>query len=195
MLHIWKKKFGSSCTYNKLIEVFEHAGYQSYADSVRRVVQDIEIQTSDECSLLTSQPETYPNPLFKSQSHLPPQSQPLELSQYDQYICVKSTEEMRKLPKGKDSVFETLATLIIIMLDILVYCTSGEVYTSDQLRSCKVSNVPLLRSSNTVPEVFQEEMDAKWRELCTTSMESMVAEINVRFQVSACKLHIRSPGK
>ena len=102
MLHIWKKKFGSSCTYNKLIESFEHAGYIGYADSVRRIVQDIEIEAIDECSLLTSQPETYPKP--QSPSHLPPELQLTEMSQCDQYLLLKSTDEIKYLPEGEDLV-------------------------------------------------------------------------------------------
>ena len=37
---MWKRKLGSSGTYNKLIEVFERAGYKSYADSVIRIMSE-----------------------------------------------------------------------------------------------------------------------------------------------------------
>ena len=35
----WMEKVGSSATYNNLIGVFERAGYQGYADVVRKLVQ------------------------------------------------------------------------------------------------------------------------------------------------------------
>ena len=37
---MWKRKLGSSGTYNKLIEVFEHAGYKTYADSIIRIMSE-----------------------------------------------------------------------------------------------------------------------------------------------------------
>ena len=37
---MWKRKLGSSGTYNKLIEVFERAGYKSYADNVIKVMSE-----------------------------------------------------------------------------------------------------------------------------------------------------------
>ena len=59
--------------------------------------------------------------------------------------------------------------------------TSGEVYTSDILRSCKVSNVPLLRSSNTALGLSQEEIDAKYKEGRTSDLdtERLGTEANV----------------
>jgi hypothetical protein len=37
---MWKRKLGSRGTYNKLIEIFELAGYKSYADSVIRIMSE-----------------------------------------------------------------------------------------------------------------------------------------------------------
>lgn len=37
---MWKRKLGSGGTYNKLIEVFELAGYKSYAESVIRIMSE-----------------------------------------------------------------------------------------------------------------------------------------------------------
>jgi hypothetical protein len=37
---MWKRKLGSSGTYNKLIEIFECAGFKSYADSVIRIMSE-----------------------------------------------------------------------------------------------------------------------------------------------------------
>ena len=39
-LKMWKRKLGSSGTYNKLIKVFERAGYKSYADNVIKVMSE-----------------------------------------------------------------------------------------------------------------------------------------------------------
>ena len=39
-LETWKQRLGSSATYNNLIGVFERAGYQDYADTVRRVIKE-----------------------------------------------------------------------------------------------------------------------------------------------------------
>ena len=33
----WKQKLGSSATYSNLIGLFERAGYQNYADTVRNI--------------------------------------------------------------------------------------------------------------------------------------------------------------
>lgn len=44
----WKQKLGSSATYNNLIGVFEHAGYQDYADAVRKLVQSQTLHNSVE---------------------------------------------------------------------------------------------------------------------------------------------------
>ena len=38
-LEKWKQKLGSKATYGNLIGVFERAGYQGYADTVRRIVE------------------------------------------------------------------------------------------------------------------------------------------------------------
>ena len=118
-LNIWKRKLGSSGTYNKLIEIFERAGYESYADSVRRIDREI---NNDGCSLLMlSQPNMYQQ--FKSPSQdegdsplpqpltypplipLNPSSEltPLQLSPEEQYVLInQATAE--KLPEGEQEV-------------------------------------------------------------------------------------------
>jgi hypothetical protein len=37
---MWKVRLGCSGTYNKLIKIFERAGYKSYAGSVIRIVSE-----------------------------------------------------------------------------------------------------------------------------------------------------------
>ena len=36
-LETWKQRKGNAATYAKLIQVFEEAGFQGYADSVRKI--------------------------------------------------------------------------------------------------------------------------------------------------------------
>ena len=43
----WKQSKGDKATYGQLIAVLEGAGYQGYADSVRKVANSIEIPTND----------------------------------------------------------------------------------------------------------------------------------------------------
>ena len=84
------KRNGSKATYNRLINVFEQAGYRGYANLVRRIVDhsDKDSRGSGEC-----QPNTYPQ--YKEQQ---------ALSQYPQALP-KSTEtymavEEENLPAG-----------------------------------------------------------------------------------------------
>ena len=111
---MWKQKLGSSGTYNKLIEVFEHAGYKGYADSIRKIVLDIHETNNDECLQLMlsqpnkplshdeedpplSQPLTYPSlePLNPS-----PQLIPLQLSPEEHYVLINEVTA-EKLPEGE----------------------------------------------------------------------------------------------
>ena len=66
-LKLWKQKLGSDATYNKLIRVFEHAGYKRYAENIGRIMQcqenckEICDSNSDEDCFPPPQPQTYPN--------------------------------------------------------------------------------------------------------------------------------------
>ena len=43
----WKQRLGDSATYAKLITAFEKAGFQVYADFVRRIANGIEIPATN----------------------------------------------------------------------------------------------------------------------------------------------------
>ena len=46
-MRIWKQKIGSMATYNKLIHIFERAGYQDYAEKVKMIAQDSNSEADD----------------------------------------------------------------------------------------------------------------------------------------------------
>ena len=82
-LKLWKQQLGSDATYNKLIRVFERAGYKEYADYVRKVFRhrdhsdsDTDDSSSSEDSYPLPQPQTYPNLKPPSPSEFP-SSKPL----------------------------------------------------------------------------------------------------------------------
>ena len=81
---------GSKATYNRLINIFEQAGYRSYADLVRRIVDhsDKDTRGSGEC-----QPITYPQ--YKEQQALFQFPQALPVST-ETYMVV----EEENLPAG-----------------------------------------------------------------------------------------------
>ena len=66
-MKLWKQRLGSDATYNKLIGVFEHAGYKHYAENIRRIMQcqenckEVCDSDSDEDCFPPPQPQTYPN--------------------------------------------------------------------------------------------------------------------------------------
>ena len=46
----WKQALGLEATYSKLIDVFEHADYRGYADTVRKIVEQISSELTDNSS-------------------------------------------------------------------------------------------------------------------------------------------------
>ena len=42
-LELWKQKQGNNATYSNLIHLFEHAGYQVFADAVKKLEPDIDL--------------------------------------------------------------------------------------------------------------------------------------------------------
>jgi hypothetical protein len=67
-LHKWKQKLGTNATSQKLISVFEHAGYKHYADNVRQmlVAEAISSDTADTTSTHSPKPIPEPKPEFPS---------------------------------------------------------------------------------------------------------------------------------
>ena len=99
-LLIWKQRLGSSATYNKLISVFERAGYKTYADKIREIVHVHGGETdSSGSSEQSSQPQTYP--------HLKPLNPPLPteslLSETEPYLLIDPAVA-KSLPQGENLV-------------------------------------------------------------------------------------------
>ena len=70
-LEKWKQKLGSNATYNNLIDVFERAGYQDYADQIRKLSFRGSYQ-EDPSLLHVAQlpPQPPPQPVFPEPSTL-----------------------------------------------------------------------------------------------------------------------------
>ena len=103
---MWKQRLGSDGTYQKLIDIFEHAGYDSYADVVRKIACSIDSEVQREidddfsnCNEFLSQPETYPH--HKSNISLP--NNLSMTSSSEEYVQVNSTAA-RNLPQGKSLI-------------------------------------------------------------------------------------------
>ena len=94
-MYTWKQRNGSKATYSELIEIFERAGYRSYADELKKVAEFTESEGEDSSSSCSGeeQPKTYPT-LHKAQAF-----------SHDQ-LAPKSAEvfkmvEKEILPEGK----------------------------------------------------------------------------------------------
>ena len=105
-LHMWKQRLGSDATYQKLIDIFEGAGYCSYADIVRNIASSVEIQSemddSSDYDEFISQPETYPH--HKPNLSLSPKFLTQKPSSCDEYLQINPTAA-RNLPQGKNCIY------------------------------------------------------------------------------------------
>ena len=99
-LQIWKQRLGSDATYQKLINVFERAGYRTYAEIVRNTVCDDESDSSDYDEPIP-QPEAYPQ--LKVNPPPSPKPSPRRFSSCDEYLHIDSVTAM-DLPKGETLV-------------------------------------------------------------------------------------------
>ena len=97
-LHLWKQKLGSRATYQELINIFERAGYNSYADVVRNIVchTESEMDHFNDYAEPLPQPETYPHPkpgpsLSRKLSH--------RLSSCDEFLQVNPAAA-QNIPEG-----------------------------------------------------------------------------------------------
>ena len=98
-LYIWKRKFGSDATYQRLINVFERADFQNCAEMVKSIVceDESEVDDSSDYDEPIPQPDTYPN----VQSN--PQPSPKLsrcVSSYDEYLQINPAAAS-SLPKGE----------------------------------------------------------------------------------------------
>ena len=98
---MWKQRLSSEATYQKLINVFERAGYCTYADIVRNTVCDAESEMDDfsDYEEPIPQPETYPH--LKICPPSPPKLSSRKRSTLDEYLLVNPTTA-RGLPEGEN---------------------------------------------------------------------------------------------
>lgn len=95
-MHTWKQRNGTKATYRRLTRIFERAGYQSYANEIRRIAQlsDSETDESSGSGEEQSQPEQLTYPLTKSLEALP-QVPPTIPKATETYV-------IETLPEGKE---------------------------------------------------------------------------------------------
>lgn len=101
MLLLWKQRNGFKATYTRLINIFERAGYKSYADNIRRIVcvSDNEMDNSSSVIELPTitQPLTYS--IYHPPSYSPPSSSlDDESTSCMEYELINLSGEI--LPKG-----------------------------------------------------------------------------------------------
>ena len=73
-LYTWKTRNGSKATYSKLIKIFGRAGYKTYADELRRIIdcENDDSSGSGEEPSQVEQPQTYPDYKQQALSQLSP---------------------------------------------------------------------------------------------------------------------------
>ena len=102
-LQQWKQKLGSGATYNKLISVFERAGYKNYADEVRKIVSDDNSDSdssgNEDSALALPQPPTFPHLSLPSPIQLPPDLP--EHSSHETFYLIDSAISNNFLEEGK----------------------------------------------------------------------------------------------
>ena len=112
-LYIWKRRLGSEATYQRLMNVFERADFQNYAEIIRSIVCEDESEVDDSSSSdydePIPQPETYPN----VQSNPPPSPKLSRCtSSCDEFLLINPATA-NNFPKGEYSVFSKLLCSII----------------------------------------------------------------------------------
>ena len=113
-MHTWKQRNGSKATYNRLIKIFERAGYQDCADKVRSIAQlsDSETDDSSGSGEEQSQPKAYPS---HNQKQILSQSSPAVSKSIETYVIV----DRENLPEGKtdyENHIPMFATVLVIDL-------------------------------------------------------------------------------
>ena len=96
-LYIWKRKFGSDATYQRLISVFEQADFQNCAEMVKSIVceDENEVDDSSDYDEPIPQPDTYPN----VQSNPLPSPKFSKCVSYDEYFQINPATASN-IPKG-----------------------------------------------------------------------------------------------
>ena len=90
----WKQKLGSSATYNNLIGVFERAGYKSYADTVKNLMKNVEIDADNSDRITRNQT---PPPSEQSLPQLPVfPPEPEQVSEPPQYAIAAGVKLLQE---------------------------------------------------------------------------------------------------
>ena len=103
-LLLWKQQLGSRATYNKLISVFDHAGYKAYSENVRKFACASDSETDDssgnEDSFPSPQPPTYPC-LKPQDSPTPTELSLPEQSVPESYYILIHQAVLKSFPEGE----------------------------------------------------------------------------------------------
>ena len=94
-LQEWRQKLGTKATYKNLIEVFEQAGYKAYAEFVKDLVKNMQMDTGDSSRNANSQ--TPPPPSEQPSPVSPPDSE--QFSEYAAAGEVRLLHEDNRLGK------------------------------------------------------------------------------------------------
>ena len=105
-LYIWKQRLGSEATYQRLMNVFERADFQIFAEIVRSIICEDESEADDSSDYdePIPQPETYPNIQVN-----PPSSTKLSrrISSFDEFLLINPATA-NDVPKGEYCFFSKL---------------------------------------------------------------------------------------
>jgi hypothetical protein len=100
-LYIWKRKLGSEATYQRLINIFEQADFQNYAEIIRNIACEDESEEDDSNSSdydePIPQPETYPSVQLNPQTSC---KLSRHVSSCDEYLLINPASA-NNLPKGE----------------------------------------------------------------------------------------------
>ena len=113
-LYIWKRKLGSDATYQRLINVFEQADFQNFAEMIRSIICEDQSELDDSSDydepMPIPQPETYPSVQSNSCSS-PKLSR--HASSCDEFLLINPANA-NNLPKGEFCI--SFSMLVIINL-------------------------------------------------------------------------------
>ena len=96
---MWKEKLGSNATYQELINVFESAGYHTYANIVRCCIES-EMDDFNDYTVHLSQRDPYPHPKLSLPS---PELSTRKFSLYDEFVQINPAAA-QDLPEGENNI-------------------------------------------------------------------------------------------
>ena len=157
-LYIWKQRLGCEATYQKLINIFEHAGYCNYAEIVKSIIicdAESEEDDSSDYEEPIPQPETYPH--LKPSPLSSPKFTNRKMSLCDEYLLI-NPDNAQDLPEGQNYIPYNITGIIILTISqhtVVFVFSSGDVYSQKVLDSHRVSVIPGLSSKHKVGELIE----------------------------------------